>query len=107
MVVKACGAAGGYHWIGHRGYGGCMTCLVSVTSGATLYVYVGGGSHAAYGEGGFNGGGDGSPNYYGIIGGGGGVVGDGTSGPRAHALATRVEGKRRMRRRRGGVAQRI
>jgi hypothetical protein len=65
LSVIACGAKGasGYY---SGGYGGCMTCKISVTPSETLYVYVGG--YSTYG--GYNGGGDIS---YSSSGGGGGA----------------------------------
>lgn len=46
LIIKACGAKGGsgksYTATYNGGSGGCITAQVDVTSGATLYVYVGG-----------------------------------------------------------------
>lgn len=75
LQIDICGAQGGDFssngGVGGR-YGGCITAIVSVTSGSTLYVYIGGqggtGSTSAGAvQGGYNGGGAGD---YGAGGGG-------------------------------------
>lgn len=90
LTVTACGASG-YNGYGNGGAGGCITCPLTVTPLATLYVYVGGSGGST--GGGYNGGGSGGSAYGGgatdirsggtalsnrvVVGGGGGA---GTSG---------------------------
>ena len=92
ITVDAYGAQGGTSYGYYNsayptsvgGLGGRATTTVSVTPGATLYMYVGGaggnGSYGAGGTAGYNGGGIGSSwfisNYYSFTGGGGGGASD-------------------------------
>jgi len=69
LTIAAYGAQGGSTEYSTGGYGGQMSSTIKVTSGQTLYVYIGG--QGAVGSGGYNGGGSPSQTTYAAAGGGG------------------------------------
>ena len=86
-------AGGGFYTLPDRaGYGGCVTCTLTVTPGQVLNIYAGGqgavGTGFAGGAGGYNGGATGGFGYYPYAGGGGGGASDIRIG--GIALANRV-----------------
>ena len=102
ITIRAWGAEGGDGWNqdvqtsrGSAGLGGYATGVLSVSTGNTIYIYVGGSGVDALannpGDGGYNGGGDGASYSYGnggYQGGGGGGASDIRNG--GTALSNRV-----------------
>lgn len=92
VTINACGAQGGANWVNNVNFGGCAQATLAVTTGETLYVYVGqqptvgtagGYNGGGAGDGGGKGGGGGSDVRQGgttlndrvVVGGGGGGAG--------------------------------